>query len=162
MLVAATDTSTVAPTDADAVAAAVAALGPLDHEALLLRVRGRSLEEIASTTGTTTAMVRVRLHRAAAAVERLVGTAPTDGVPVRRDPDWPTDEVVVDAEVGITPVLHARLVAALDRSRAIAAVRHRRVAGLAQAVAEHAPQLASLATITGFAVAAAVAMATSA
>lgn len=158
----ATRTEPVERTDADLVATAVAALGPLDHEALLLRVRGQTIDEIATRTGTTAAMVRVRLHRAATAIERRVGPLPSDGSVVRRDATMATEEVVADAEVGITPVLRARLTAALDRSREVERLRHRRRARLVQSVVDHAHQLASLAAVTGFAVMAAVALATAA
>lgn len=139
-----------AVTDAERVAAAVARLGPLDREALLLRVRGRSIDEIASTTGTTSAMVRVRLGRAAHGVESHVGHVPGDGTLVPHV-ERPADAAVTDAEVGITPMLHDRLVAALDRSREVERVRNRRRAHLAQAVLDHGPQLASLGTIAGLA-----------
>lgn len=165
MLFTTNETEPAAPTersDADRVAAAVAALGPLDHEALLLRIRGRTIDEIATETGTTTAMVRVRLHRAATAVERQVGPLPSDGSVVRRDATMATEEVVADAEVGITPVLRARLTAAVDRSREVERLRHRRRARLVQGIVDHAHQLASLAAVTGFAVMAAVALASAA
>ena len=135
--------------DAVAVAAAVAALGPLDREALLLRLRGRSIDEVAVATGTTPAMVRVRLRRAAAEVERHVGQQPLLGDPVLPDRTRPTNEVVTDAELGITPMLHARLLAALAHVRATAPPRFRRLAALAQAVAAHLPQLTPLAGVAG-------------
>lgn len=148
----ATPAPTIAPaTDAERVAAAVAALGPLDREALLLRLGGRSLDEVAAATGTTTAMVRVRLGRSATAIERRVGLQASDGA-AQPDRARPTDEVVTDAEVGITPLLHARLVAALEHTCPPAAPRHRRAAAVLQSVLDHAPQLASLAAVAVWAV----------
>lgn len=148
-------------TDAEQVATAVARLGPLDREALLLRVRGHSIDEIATTTGTTPAMVRVRLGRAAHGVESRVGHMPTDGRPVPHV-DRPSEVTVADAEVGITPMLHDRLAAALERSREVARVGNRRRARLAQAVLDHAAQLASLGTIAGLATMTAALLATAA
>lgn len=152
-------TTTVTTTDADAVAAAVAALGPLDREALLLRVRGRSFEAVAELTGTTPAMVRVRLHRAAAAVERRVDLLPTDGTAVSPDRSRATADVVADAEVGITPILHARLVAALAQAQATTGPRFRRTAAVLQSVAEHATPFASLGNVAGLAAVTVVALA---
>ena len=148
-----TATATI-PTTGDAVpvAAAVAALAPLDREALLLRLRGRSTDEIAVVTGTTPATVEVRLRRAAAAVERRVGQQPLHGDRVLPDRTRATDEVVADALVGITPMLHARLVAALAHVHAPAPPRFRRLAALAQDVAAHLPQLTSLASLAGLTV----------
>lgn len=143
------DAATEDGSDAAAVAAAVAALGPLDREALLLRVRGRSLAEIAETTGTTTAMVRVRVHRAATRVETVVGPVPAPGTVVELDSDRSTDEVVTDAELGITPMLHARLLAALAYTRGPAPVRWRRVSQFAQSLAERGAQLGFLGGVTG-------------
>ena len=135
--------------DAAAVTAAVAALGPLDREALLLRLGDRGLDEVARITGTTPAMVRVRLHRAATAVERRVGQLPLDGTDVQPDRARPTDEVVVDAEVGITPMLHARLVAALADAGDARGPRFRRLAALVQRVAGQTPQLGSCVSLVG-------------
>ena len=98
----------------------------------------------------------------ATAVERQVGPLPSDGSVVRRDATMATEEVVADAEVGITPVLRARLTAAVDRSREVERLRHRRRARLVQGIVDHAHQLASLAAVTGFAVMAAVALASAA
>ncbi len=144
-----TDGTTEA-SDADAVAAAVAHLGPLDREALLLRVGGRSVDEVAARTGTTAAMVRVRLHRAATAIEGRVGIQPVDGEPVPTVPGRSTEDAVIDAEVGITPLLHARLVRALAHDRATPTTpRFRRLAALLQRATDRGPQLATLATVTG-------------
>ncbi len=153
------DTTTRATTDATAVAAAVSALGPLDREALLLRLGGRTIDEVAAATGTTSAMVRVRLHRAATAVERRVGTFPVDGVAVPGEPDRTTDDVVTDAEVGITPLLHARLVRALRHSRTPSGPRFRGLASLLQRASEHTHQLTALGSAAGMTLAAVMAVA---
>ena len=153
------DTTTGAATDTTAVAAAVTALGPLDREALLLRLAGRSIDEIAAITGTTGAMVRVRLQRAATTVERRVGPFPVDGVPVPNEPDRTTDDVVTDAEVGITPLLHARLVRALRHSRTPSGPRFRGLASLLQRASEHTQQLTALGSFAGMTLAAVMAVA---
>lgn len=140
--------TTEARTDAAIVAAAVEELGPLDREALLLRVHGRTLGQIATTTGTTIAMVRVRIHRGAGEVERTVGTFPLDDHPLPPD-SRATEDQVLDAELGITPVLHRRLRAAVAATRAPARPRHRHLAELRQAIVDRAPRLGPAAGALG-------------
>lgn len=152
-------TTTMTDADAAAVAEAVTALGPLDREALVLRLRGRSLEQVAAETRTTTAMVRVRIHRAAATVEQRVGALPNVGGAAAREDDRHIDDVLVDAELGITPVLHARLRAAMTHAHGPERPRFRRTAAVLQVLADRLPGMAALGSVLSLGVVSAVGLA---
>ena len=124
------DTTTV-----ERVRAAIATLPPAERDLLVLRFRDDlSTTALAAATGASIATVERRLHRAAWVVEDAIGGVPPS--PGRVGPERAADLVVEEAALGITPLLAARLVAAVtgpvpptadDRWRwhaLVAALRH--------------------------------------
>lgn len=101
-------------TDRERVRAAIGRLSPAERDLLVLRFRdGLATAELAAATGTSAATVERRLHHAAWVVEDVAGpSALRQGPPRPR----PTDLVVEEAAMGITPLLAARLVAAVAGS----------------------------------------------
>lgn len=103
--------------DVERVRAAIAHLPPVERDLLVLRFRdGLDLEGLAAATETDTAVVQRRLHHAAWVVEDLAGPLPLqpweDGPrPLRGRPSHMVEE---EAGVGITPLLAARLAAAVE------------------------------------------------
>lgn len=108
-------TTTAATTDVERVRAAIARLPPAERNLVVLRFRdGLATTELAAATGTSTATVDHRLHHAAWLVEDVAGP----GTPGMRTPEQraprSAELVVEDAAVGITPLLAARLTAAVS------------------------------------------------
>jgi hypothetical protein len=116
-----------APSDTERVLAAIARLTPMDRDLVVLRFRNDStMAELAAATGASTAVVQQRLHRSAWLVEDAVGPMPAGhqrtavlGVLGR-----PIELVEEEALLGITPVLAARLVAAVGGDTLPAADQH--------------------------------------
>lgn len=102
-------------TDTDCVRAAIGRLPPAERDLLVLRFReDLSTEQLAAATDTSPATVERRLHHAAWVVEDVAGVASPDPgfVPGQRAAR-PADLVVEEAALGITPLLAARLAAAV-------------------------------------------------
>lgn len=101
------DTTTV-----DRVRAAIATLSPAERDLLVLRFRDDlSTTALAAATGTSVTTVEHRLHRAAWVVQDAVGDEPPSPGLIRLE--RATDLVVEEAALGITPLLAARLAAAV-------------------------------------------------
>lgn len=101
-------------TDVERVRAAITRLSPAERDLVVLRFRdGLATTELSAVTGTSTATVEHRLHHAAWRVEDIAGP----GAPGMRTPEQraarSAELVVEDAAVGITPLLAARLTAAV-------------------------------------------------
>ena len=102
--------------DVQRVRSAIAHLAPAERDLLVLRFADdRTVAELAATTGTTPDEVRRRLHHAAWVVQDLAGVTPLQwGEPEPRLLE-DRDPLLVEEEAaaGITPLLAARLAAAV-------------------------------------------------
>lgn len=127
-------------TDADHVRAAIARLSPTDRDLLVLRFRDdRAIDELAAATRLEPGAVRQRLHRAAWAVEDAVGPMPLgeERAAALRAPARRVALAEEEAAFGITPVLAARFVAAVEGETPPAADRRWRWHALLAEVRRH-------------------------
>lgn len=145
------DSATAATPDVERVRSAIARLSPADRDLLVRRFRdGRTSAELAEAAGTSVEFVRRRLHRAAWRVQDVVGATPRvfgDDEPQRLR-DRPADLVEEEAELGITPLLAARLVAAVTGTPP-AADDHWRLHALLRRLRGHGDGLATMLLVAG-------------
>lgn len=148
-----------ATTDLERVRAAIARLSPAERDLLVLRFRvGMATAELAAATGTSAATVERRLHHAAWTVEDIAGPGAPAVLAQGQRSSRPAELVVEEAALGITPLLAARLTAAVSgpvpaddhwRWHALLAALRRHGEGaitVALAAAVALPAVASLAT----------------
>lgn len=101
-------------TDRERVRAAIARLSPAERDLVVLRFReGLATAELASATGASAATVERRLHHAAWTVEDVAGPSVMGMLEQQQRAARPAELVVEEAAVGITPLLAARLMAAV-------------------------------------------------
>lgn len=148
-------------TDVERVRAAITRLSPAERDLVVLRFRdGLATPELAAATGTSAATVERRLHRAAWLVEDVAGPGVPGMSPSEQAAPRSAALVVEDAGVGITPLLAARLAAAVAGPVPPAADDHWRWHALLGAMRQHGDGVVTLALAAVVAVPAVVSLAT--
>ncbi len=131
-------TSDLGPTDVERVRAAIGRLSPAQRDLLVLRFRdGQSTSELAATTGTSTATVMRLLHHAAWMVEDITSPGVPGALVHGQRPPRSAELVVEEADLGITPLLAARLTAAVTGPELPHADEHWRWHALVAALRRH-------------------------
>lgn len=156
-----TTAATTPTSDCERVRAAIARLAPAARDLLVLRFRdGLSTAELAAVAGTSVATVERRLHHAAWTVEDGAGPGDPAMLTGRQRVARPAELVVEDAAVGITPLLAARLTAAVSGPVPPPADDHWRWHALLEALRRHGEGAVTVALAAAVALPAVASLAT--